>query len=178
MAGSVFEFRLEGAKTLVFGPPPPGDGGIARILRAPDFCRDPALEHCLSSTTRVQWDLSPIDRDARRRLANAALSSPIADITGMSRGVALVQNEPDKSLRIDVWLPMTDFGRTGLSTFEEWLGLIKDAKNDLNREAVLRLDFRQVRDVDVAAFQAGKRLATTGVELEVRPRAIQWSRDD
>jgi hypothetical protein len=42
---NAFELRLEGGISFGFGPPRPGDGGMAQILRAPGFCRDPELAH-------------------------------------------------------------------------------------------------------------------------------------
>ena len=162
---------------ISFGPSPPGDGGIVRILRAPDFCCSPELEHCRDTLTRGSWNLSPIDKHTRRTLADALRASATAEITGLSRGIALVSTA-DRRLYVEVWLPATDFRRPGISTFEEWMRLIKEVKDDLNREALLRLKFLGVAEASIIAFAVGKKLATTDVELEIRPRSIQWSRDD
>jgi hypothetical protein len=176
-----FELRLEGGVTLAFGPRRPGDGGVARLLRAPEFCRDPELMHCLDEQMKAQWELSPLDAKTRRAFADANRTAHLVDISGISRGVGFIAVRPgDKRVSVELWLPMTDFRRTGISTFEDWLCILREVKDDLNREALLRLRFPsdRMRKSDIAAFKEGKRLGTTGVELHVRPRAIQWSRDD
>ncbi len=57
---------------------------------------------------------------------------------------------------------------------------MKEAKDDLNTEILLRLNLSAatLRDFDIDGFAAGKRLGTTDLELEIRPSAIQFSRDD
>ena len=167
----VFELRLEGGTSFGFGPPRPGDCGGARILRAPDFCRDPELARYFDEPAKAQWELSPIDKNARRLFADETrLTRPI-DISGLTKGVGTVEaNEAYGRV----------FQSTGISTFEDWLRVLQATKDDLNQEALLRLNFApdRIQESDIAAFKAGKRVATLDVELQVRPRAIQWTRDD
>ena len=177
----VFEFRLEGGVSVGFGPPRPGDGGMARILGVCNFCRGPELARYFDDNAKAQWSLAPIDIAVRRAFADDARLAQVIDISGLSKGVGFIEvNEGYGCVFVELWLPMTNIRRTGMSTFEDWLRLIRATKDDLNREALLRLSFTpdQLRLSDIAAFKSGKRLATTDVELVVRPRVIQWTRDD
>ena len=66
----VFELCLEGGTSFGFGPPRPGDCGLARILRVPDFCRgDAQLARYFNEQAKAQWELYPIDKNARRLFA-------------------------------------------------------------------------------------------------------------
>lgn len=177
----VFELRLEGGTSFGFGPPRPGDCGLARILRVPDFCRDAELARYFDEQAKAQWELSPIDKNARRMFADESRLARVIDISGITKGVGFIEaNRAYGRVFVEVSLPTTNFGNTGISSFEDWLRILKATKDDLNQEALLRLNFAQdqMQDSDVAAFKAGKRLATVDVELQVRPRAIRWARDD
>jgi hypothetical protein len=68
----------------------------------------------------------------------------------------------------------------GASVFEDWNRLVSEAKDDLNKEILLRLNLAAatLRDFDIDGFNAGERLGTTDIELEIRPSAIQFSGDD
>ena len=178
---NAFELRLEGGVSFGFGPPRPGDGGMAQILRAPDFCRGPELAHYFNEGAKAQWGLSPIDRTARKALADeASLARPV-DISAITKGIGFIEVSGGyRCVFVELCLPTTDIRNTGMSTFEDWLRILRDTKDDLNREALLHLNFApdQLQDSDIAAFKVGKRLATTDVELQVRPRVVQWARDD
>ena len=178
----VFELRLEGGVSFGFGPPRPGDRGLARMLKAPAFCKaDPDLARYFDELAKAQWDLSPIDGDARRQFADESRLAQVIEVTAITKGVGFIEaNAAYGCVFVEVCLPTTDFGTAGISTFEDWLRIMRVTKDDLNQEVMLRLSFAQDRlqSTDIAAFKFGKRLATTDVELEVRPRAVQWSRDD
>jgi hypothetical protein len=177
----VFELRLEGGTSFGFGPPRPGDCGGARILRAPDFCRDPELARYFHEQAKAQWELSPIDKTARQLFADETRLARVINTTGLTKGVGFIEaNAAYGSVFVELSLPTTNFQSTGISTFEDWLRILRATKDDLNQEALLRLNFApdQLQEADIAAFKVGKRLATTDVELRVRPRAIQWTRDD
>lgn len=53
---NTIELRLEGGVSFGFGPPRPGDAGMAQILRTPDFCRVPELAHYFNEGAKAQWD--------------------------------------------------------------------------------------------------------------------------
>lgn len=152
------------------------------MLKAPDFCKvDPELARYFHDLAKGQWDLSPIDGNARRMFADERRLVRVIDVAAVTTGVGFIEaNATYGSAFVELCLPSTDFGTTGISTFEDWVRILRATKDDLNQEAILRLHIPEDRlqDTDVAAFKFGRRLATTDVELEVRPRAIQWSRDD
>jgi hypothetical protein len=181
IAKNVFELRLEGGVSFGFGPPRPGDAGMAQTLRAPDFCRDPELAHYFKEGAKAQWGLSPIDTTARKTFADeASLARPV-DINTITNGIGFIEVSGGyRCVFVELFLPTTDFRKTGMSTFEDWVRILRATKDDLNQEALLHLNFArdQVQKLDIAAFTAGKRLATTDVELQVRPRAVQCARDD
>ena len=151
---------------------------MARILRAPEFCNDPELARYFGEQSKSQWELSPIDTAARRSFSDEARLCRIVEISAATNGVAFLEvGGGHGHVHVEICLPTTNFGMTGISTFEDWLRIIRAAKDDLNQEALLRLNFavELLQDVDIAAFKSGKRLATTDVALHVRPRAIQWA---
>jgi hypothetical protein len=152
------------------------------MLRAPDFCKaDPGLARYFDEQAKVQWNLSPIDGNACRLFADESRLARAIDVAAVTIGIGFVEaNATYGCAFVELCLPTTDFRSTGISTFEDWLRILRATKDDLNQEAILGLHFHQDRlqDSDLAAFKFGKRLATTDVELRVRPRVIQWTRDD
>jgi hypothetical protein len=80
-------------------------------------------------------------------------------------------------VNVDVCLS-TAANASGVSVFDDWNRIAKETKDDVNREMLLRLNLENMRDFDLDAFKSGKRLGTTDIALEVRPGAIQFSRDD
>jgi hypothetical protein len=178
---NVFEMRLEGGKSFGFGPPRPGDSGLARILRAPEFCRHPELARHFHDQAKAQWEVSPMDETARRSFSDESRLARLVDPRAVTQGIGFIEVSGGyQCVFVEVSLPTTNFASRGLSTFEDWLRILRATKDDLNQEALLRLNFAQdqMHDSDIAAFRAGKRLATADVELQVRPRAIQWARND
>jgi hypothetical protein len=178
---TVFEFRLEGGVSFGFGPPRAGDGGMARILSAPDFCSDPKLARYFDQQVTAQWGLAPIDSTTRQEFADiASLVRPV-DVDAVTKGVGFIHlSGGHQCVFAELRLPVDKFAVTGLSTFEDWLRILRATKDDLNQEAVLRLTFApdRLQDADIAAFKIGKRISTTDVELQVRPRLVQWRSAD
>ena len=178
---SAFDFRLGGGVSFAFGPPRPGDGGIAQILHAPDFCNAPELARYFDPGAKAQWDFAPIDSTARRRFATEVSLERVSDIDVVTHGVGFIYFSGGyQCVFVELCLPTNNTGSSGLSTFDDWLRIVQAAKDDQNREALLRLNFapHQLQVADVAAFKTGNRFATTDIELHVRLRAFQWSRDN
>jgi hypothetical protein len=178
---SVFDFRLEGGFTICWGPPRRRDGGMARIMGAPAFCDAPELAPYFAEDAKAQWEIWPIEAAARRDFADESCFVRIVDVDIVVRGGAFVQlSRDDRRVCVEVFLSDL-YGPSGPpSAFEDWFRILRAVREDLNREARLLLKFPPDRlgPSDIAAFAAGQRLATVDVELSVRPRAIQWSRDD
>lgn len=157
---NVFEFRLRGGVTLRFGPPRAGDGGVAQAMVVPLLFRKSELSTYFHEDAKPTWTISPDDK-AKQGTGSLWVSGG------------------HQSLFIDLLLPATDFQKTGLSTFEIWLRVIREAKDDLNKDVRLRLwfDAQDVQPSAVAALKNGKALSTTNEELNVKPSVVQW-RDD
>lgn len=177
----VFEFRLEGGVSFGFGPSRPGDGGIAEVLQVPSYCSAPELARYFRFGAKAQWDFAPIDSTARQKFATEPSLERVLDIDVVTRGVGFIHVSGGyQCVFVELCLPTNNAGSSGLSTFDDWSRIVQATKDDQNWEALLRLNFAldQLQVADVAFFKAGNRLATTDIELHIRPRAIQWSRDN
>ena len=95
-----------------FGPPRPGVGGLARMLRAPDFCKvDPGLARYFDEQAKVQWNLSPIDGNACRLFADESRLARAIDVAAVTIGVGFVEaNATYGCAFVELRLPTTDFG--------------------------------------------------------------------
>ena len=178
---SVFEFRLEGGVSFGFGPPRPGDGGIAQMLQAPGFCSAPELARYFDPGAKAQWDFTQIDSTARRRFTTEASLARILDIDIVTKGVGFIYVSGGyQCVFVELCLPTNNAGSSSISIFDDWLRIVQATKDDENREALLRLNFtpHQLQAADVAALKKGNRIATTDIELHVHPRAFQWARDN
>ncbi len=116
-------------------------------------------------------------------LDRASLCAPVT-VTDATPGAGFLSIDrlagQRKELRVDVCLSVTQTVKDGASVFDDWNRIVREAKTDLNQEVLLRLNLTEaaMRDFDIDGFEAGKRLGTTDLELEIRPSAIQFSRDD
>jgi hypothetical protein len=116
-------------------------------------------------------------------LDRASLCAPVT-VTEATPGAGFISIDhlanQRREVRVDVCLSVTPAGEDNASIFDDWNRRVKEAKDDLNKEILLRFNFAAAtfRDFDIDGFTAGKRLGTTDIELEIRPSAIQFSRDD
>ena len=100
-------------------------------------------------------------------------------LTDATPGVGLVSLHSGRQpFILDIRLSAREISADGPSVYEDWLGIVRAAKDDLNAEALLRLDFGEATAQEIDRFEAGGIFATTNIELTVRPRLVQWSRDD
>jgi len=120
------------------------------------------------------------ERSSQSRLA---VGAPVT-VTDATPGAGFISidrlADQRKEVRVDICLSVTRAVEDGASVFDDWNRIVREAKHDLNKEVLLRLNLAAatMRDFDIDGFKAGKRLGTTDIELEVRPSAIQFSRDD
>ena len=56
---------------------------------------------------------------------------------------------------------------------EDWAEDLRTAKDDPNKEVVLRLNLGIVTADEIAGFKSQKKLVATDLTLEIRPRAGQ-----
>lgn len=176
-----FLLRLQGGGKLVaYGAlwhETIGEFGMARFRDVPDFCREPDCAKYFTEHAKASWLFWRAGEAARRHVPAPGLCAPVA-WTETTQGVGFLSIDAPQ-VTIDVCLS-TAPNQNGVSVFDDWNSIVRDAKNDVNREILLRLNFgpTTLRDLDTDAFKSGKRLGTTDLALEVRPSAIQFSRDD
>jgi len=161
-----------------------GEVGTATIRECPGFCRDLDLAHCFAPHAKANWYFWRMGDAARTQLLDPkSLCAPVA-VTDATPGAGFISiehlAEQRREVRVDVCLSVTPAGKDETSIFDEWNRIVAEAKPDLNREVFLRLTLAAAsfRDFDMDGFRAGKRLGTTDIELEIRPSAIQFARDD
>jgi hypothetical protein len=155
-------------------------GGTARIREAPGFCRDPDCADYFTEQAKAFWSFWRMGDSARTHLLDRrGLCAPVT-WTEKTLGAGFVSIDRDaKQVNVDICLS-TEQNEVGMSVFDDWNRIVKEAKDDVNREISLRLNLGAgtLRDFDFDAFKLGKRLGTADIELEVRPSAIQFTRDD
>jgi hypothetical protein len=161
-----------------------GEVGTARVRECPGFCRDLSSADVFAAHAKVSWSFWRMGDVARTYLLDrASLCAPVT-VTDATPGAGFISIDHlaghRKELRVDVCLSVTQAAEGGASVFDDWNRIAREAKHDLNKEVLLRLNLAAatLRDFDMEGFEAGKRLGTTDLELEVRPSAIQFSRDD
>ena len=183
-----FELRLQnGSKLFPIGMgwhQIIGEAGTATVRECPGFCRDADLADCFAPHAKAGWSFWRLGDAARKELLDRAwLCAPLTmSDAAQSAGFISIEHRSNqqREVRVDV-LSVAPAGKEGASIFDEWSRIVAEAKHDLNREVLLRLNFfaeAGFRDFDLDGFRAGKRLGTTDIELEVRPSAIQFARDD
>jgi hypothetical protein len=180
-----FDFRLQGgAKLFPFGLgwiEMIGEGGYARVLHAPAFCHEPDCAEYFTQAAEPTWRFwRANDASLKYLLDRHALCAPIA-FGAKTQGAGFVSiDRIGKRASVDVLLSLTETNADGVSIFDDWERIVKDAKDDLNTAIVLRLTLGDatLRDFDIDGFKSGKRLGTVDLELKVAPSAIQFSRDD
>ena len=93
-------------------------------------------------------------------LQNDSRLARVIDISGITEeGVGFIEaNGAYGCVFVEVSLPTTNLGTTGISTFEDWLRILRATKDDLNQEALLRLNFAQDQDQGLRyrRFQGGQ----------------------
>ncbi len=180
-----FDIRLQGGgKFYAFGLgwlQLIGESGFARILHAPAFCHDPDCADCFTSYAKASWFFWRAGEAAWSQLLDKrSLCAPL-NIGAKTLGAGFVSiDHTAKGATVDVCLSVTETTADGVSIFDDWTSIIKDAKDDLNTEILLHLNLgaATLRDLDIDGFKSGKRLGTVDLELEVRPSAIQFRPDD
>jgi hypothetical protein len=91
-------------------------------------------------------------------------------------GVALIslQRDDDKRtgwLWVELFLSEREPAQNGRSLCEDWAHILRTCKDNESQEAVLSLNLGDVTPGEIAAFRAQKKLVTSDLALEVRPRA-------
>ena len=72
-----------------------------------------------------------------------------------------------------LWLELfltSALGHDGRSPLDDWAEMLLTARDDSSKEAVLRLSLGNITPEKIACFKSQKKLVTTDITLEVRPR--------
>jgi hypothetical protein len=171
----MFAMRLEGGYRMFWSAITPMECGRLQTLSAPEFCSAADFPGPCGEGTRGIWDLWPIKNPARPHPLQDAdrLCRPVR-ITKQTQRVALISflHKDDRGPEA-VWLELflaNEIGPDGRSPLGDWAQMLRTAKDDASKEAVLRLNLGNVTPDDLACFKSQKKLFTTDVTLEVRPR--------
>ena len=179
----MFEMRLEGGKRFFFSAVSPSAFGRLVTLRVPGFCEADDFPGRCGDGTRGIWDVWPIDDQAREaRFREHSLCRPV-QLAERTAGAALISflhrdERQEEALWVELYLSTTEIAKSGLSVLDDWVQILKSTKDDLNREAVLSLNLGDLAPAELDCFKSQKKLVVTDIALDVRPRAIQWRRDD
>ena len=172
----MFEMRLQGGFRMFWSTITPTVCGHLHTIAAPGFCRDVGLlRHCGDRMPGI-WDLWPIDNPSRPHPFDESdrLCRPV-NLTGRTPGIALIsfqQEHGPGSLWVELFLSATEPGHNGRSVFEDWAEILSTAKDDIYKDAVLRLNAGIVTPDEIAGFKSQKKLVTADLTLEVRPRTF------
>jgi hypothetical protein len=90
-------------------------------------------------------------------------------------GAALISLhiEDDRKTRwllLELFLSDTEPAQDGRSLCQDWAHILRASKDDVRQEAVLSLKFADLLPEEIADFKGGKKLVTSDLALEVRPR--------
>jgi hypothetical protein len=176
-----YEIRLGGGKVFHIGYLA-GILGRLTVIKAPDFAQADDFPHYARAGwgERGTWNLRPIDDYARDVTFKTArlLCRPVA-VTERTPGIGFISIEDgERSVHVDVYLSTREFSASGLSAYEDWTRIVAEAKDDPHRDVLLAMKFGAVAPAEVAAFKSGKALTTTDLDLDVRPRATPFPRED
>ena len=175
----MFEMRLEGGYRMFWSTITPSVCGRLQTLATTEFCRAADFPGHCGEGTRGIWDLWPIDNPARPHPLEEAdqICRPV-QIAARTPRVALISfqhaygNSPEH-LWLELFLSASELGQNGRSALEDWVEVLRTTKDDPNKEAVLRLNLGVVTADEIAWFKSQKKLVTTDLTLEIRPRAGQ-----
>ena len=169
----MFEVRLIGGYRMFWSTITPTVCGRLVTRAVPEFCRAADFPGHCGDGTRGIWDLWPIDNPARPHpLKEADRLCRAVPIHAQTPRVALISfldkdSHGHQWLWLELFLSATELGESGRSPFEDWAEILRTAKDDVSKEAVLRLNLGVVTPSEIAGFGSQKKLITTDLTLEV-----------
>jgi hypothetical protein len=175
----MFEMRLEGGFRLFMSSITPALSGGLVLTRWPAFCPSANVPAGGAEGIGGVWDVWPLDNYRSNLQRHGKQLCHAVPVTARTPAIGLISFWPgDGTLALDIYLSRTEVLENGLSPFEDWLRILKQAKDDLNKEIMLRAYIGELKKDEIEGFLSQKWLASSDLELEVRPRAIQWPVDD
>jgi hypothetical protein len=176
----IYEIRLGGGKVFHIGYLTGILGGLM-IAKAPEFTdADGFPPFARAGWGTGVWNVKAIDEHA---IATNFVNSgrPLRPVNVLERtpGIGFISlHESQRSVSVDVYLSARIRAANGLSVCEDWTRIVNEAKDDRWRDVLLRMRFAAVTAEEIESFKSGKPLATTDIELSVRPREIRFPEDD
>jgi hypothetical protein len=172
---TIIEMRLQGGYRSFWSTITPTVYGRSRTMMAPEFFRDADFFGITADPTVGIWDLWPIDNPARPHPLKQTdqLCRPVR-MTSRTPGVALISflQQQDGALWVELFLSTTETVESGLSAFDDWVQILRAGKDDFAKDIVLRLNLGAVTPDEIAGFGSQKKLVTTDLALEIRPRVF------
>ena len=176
MQQPVLELRLQGGYSMWWSTITPITAGHLSVISVPEFFRGIDLPWHPAEAMGGHWDLWSID--------NLARPNPLKEVDRLTReihttartlGVALIslQLDDDKKtgwLWAELFLSDTEPAQNGRSVCQDWAHILRSSKDDESQEAVLKLTFGDLAPEEITGFKGQKKLVTSDLELEVRPR--------
>ena len=177
MSPAMFEIRLGGGYRMFWSTITPSVSGCLDVLAAPDFCRS-FVDAGFSRKASGHWDLWPFENPARPNPLELSeqLCRPV-QITNRTLGVALISLQYDDDHNhpwfwVELFLSTLEPAHGGRSVFEDWVEITRSNKDDVNKDIVLRLSLGDIKPGDVTCFKSRKKLVTSDLFLEIRPRRV------
>ncbi len=175
-----FELRLQGGKRFFMSSLRPSECGGLRAFQMPEFCQG-GPEPC-GEGIRGTWEVWPLAQLPHSGLLTEPMCRPV-DIAENTPGIGFLGFFPDDKypghgLSLHIFLSTTLRSATGLSVLDDWVRILGETKDDLNRDTILRMNLGAVTEAEAQRFRSRKTFASTDLGLDVRPRPVQWAPDD
>jgi hypothetical protein len=172
----MFTMRLGDGYRMFWSTITPTECGRLQTLSVPEFCHGVDFPGTCGEGTRGIWDLWPI--------INPLRPHPLEDADRLCRPIRVPEQTPqialisflhkDERSAEALWLEVflaSEPGEGGRSPLGDWTERLQATKNDPSQEAVVRLNLGDVAPDEIACFKSQKKLFTTDISLEIRPRS-------
>jgi hypothetical protein len=176
MQRRMLELRLRGGYRMWWSTITPIIAGHLSVFSVPEFFRVIDFPWHPAEAMGGHWDLWSIDNLARPHpLKEVDQLTREVHIAARTLGVALISLQLDDDKRtgwlcVELFLSDTEPAQNGRSVCQDWAHILRSSKDDERQEAVLRLKFGELTPEEIAGFRGQKKLVTSDLELEVRPR--------
>lgn len=175
-----FELRLQGGKLFLMSSLRPSASGGLRAFHMPEFCQS-GPEPC-GEGTRGAWEVWPLAQLPHSGLLTDPMCRPV-DIPENTPGIGFLgffpdEKYPGQGLSLQIFLSTVTPSSAGISVLDDWVRILGETKDDLNRDTILRMNLGVVTAAEATRFRSRKYFASTDLDLDVRPRPVQWAPDD
>lgn len=177
-----FELRLHGGPLFFMSTIRPRVSGGLRAVHTPEFCHGAEGSVPCRDGTRGAWEVWPMAQLPHSGLLTEPMCRPV-DIAENTPGIGFLgffpdEKYPGQGLALQIFLSTTLHSAAGPSVLDDWVRILGETKDDLNRDTILRMNLGAVTEAEAQGFRSRKTFASTDLELDVRPRPVQWAPDD